>query len=115
MQPKKTLESTHKEECIGKESIDEDDHPQRAFEANEASGNCQDDANKLVSGKREDIHELVWPLDVEDVASEFDEKEVKESDKDCARGRFSKNLGSEGIVEAGVETAQKNVRDHGHN
>lgn len=70
--------------------------------------------NKLVTSVRDEINDLTWTLDIEQVTSTFDEQKVEQDDDKGAGSRCTENLWVKAFLETRLEGCYKNVGNESH-
>lgn len=70
--------------------------------------------NELITSVRDEIYDLTWALDIEQVTSTFHEEEVEQDYDDGTRCRCAKNLWVKAFLKTGLEGCYEDIGYEGH-
>lgn len=110
---------TYQEERIGHESISKDrptDPPSSSLAAvgNRRNGNGDDDADEFVAGVSDEVVDLAFGVDVEEVPSEPEQDELEDDDHTGVAECYAEQLGFEFTVETRDHGGQQDIGREGH-
>jgi len=113
------VKETYQEERICHESVSKDrpaDPTSRSFAAvgDCRNGDGDDDADELVAGVGDQVVDLAFGVDVEEVASQPEQDELEDDDHTCVAECYSEQFRLEFTVQAGDHCGKEDVGCESH-
>jgi len=110
---------TYQEERIGHESVSKDGPADHSSSSLTAVGNCRngngdDDADELVARVGDQVVNLAFGVDVEEIPSQPEQDELEDDDHTGVAECYAEQLGLEFTVETGDHGGQQDVRRECH-